>query len=273
MVQDKKSKDAKSPALIALTRLGTCRSRDPRTCSRAVHPQLFHDSLLDFPSAVPQSPTTMPASPDVRPYRTLATVFVAWKAFLLLIAAGSQVGPTYDTSSSLLTASTSGGHVPDLVTRLSSWDAIFFIKSAERGYLFEQEWAFGSALPTCIALLIRGESHFIHRLAATVLTPSSSPCLPGPHQPSRDRTPDPSHRDPLHQRLPLPLHPSSLPPRPARLGRLLRHLGPRRGPAARAFPGGSLPIRALRRKSLLPSFLLRVAVAGEELPRWLGRET
>ncbi|ROV87423.1 hypothetical protein VMCG_10718 [Cytospora schulzeri] len=107
------------------------------------------------------------------PYRTLTTVFVAWKVFLLAIAAGSQVGPTYDTSSSLLapdgaaaaaaaaatataTAPGSGlGSVGGLVTRLTSWDAIYFVRSAQRGYLFEQEWAFSSALPNCISLIIR----------------------------------------------------------------------------------------------------------------------
>lgn len=105
----------------------------------------------------------MPASQQVHPYRTLAITFVAWKAFLLAIAAGSLVGPTYDTSSSLLTASATGdghaGPVADLVTRLSSWDAIYFVKAAERGYIFEQEWAFGSALPLCISFLVRGESN------------------------------------------------------------------------------------------------------------------
>lgn len=88
--------------------------------------------------------------------------FWAWKGVLLAIAAGSQVGPSYDTSSSLLTP------YPDhqrgsflgqsLATRLTSWDAIYFVKAAQRGYLFEQEWAFGYALPTCLAFLVRGES-------------------------------------------------------------------------------------------------------------------
>ncbi|KAF3761275.1 family 76 glycosyltransferase [Cryphonectria parasitica EP155] len=45
------------------------------------------------------------------------------------------------------------GHSCGQPGRLTSWDAIYFIKAAERGYLFEQEWAFGPALPTCISLL------------------------------------------------------------------------------------------------------------------------
>lgn len=87
------------------------------------------------------------------PYRTLTTVFMAWKVLLLAIAAGSQVGPTYDTSSSLLAPDVA----PGLVTRLTSWDAIYFARSAQRGYLFEQEWAFASALPNCISLIIRSK--------------------------------------------------------------------------------------------------------------------
>lgn len=104
----------------------------------------------------------MPVEQHVRPYRTLTVAFWAWKGVLLAIAAGSQVGPSYDTSSNLLAphrdhqrASLLG---PGLATRLTSWDAIYFVRAAQRGYLFEQEWAFGYALPTCMALLVRGES-------------------------------------------------------------------------------------------------------------------
>ncbi|KUI53440.1 GPI mannosyltransferase 2 [Cytospora mali] len=95
----------------------------------------------------------MSAVQNGHPYRTLTTVFVAWKTFLFAIAAGSQVGPTYDTSSSLLAPDGATG--PSLITRLTSWDAIYFVSSAQRGYLFEQEWAFSSALPKCISYIIR----------------------------------------------------------------------------------------------------------------------
>jgi GPI mannosyltransferase 2 len=86
------------------------------------------------------------------PYITLTATFLSWKAALFAIAAGSRVGPTYDTSSSLLVPASQ----PTLLTRLSSWDAIYFLKAAERGRLFEQEWAFASALPNSISLIIRG---------------------------------------------------------------------------------------------------------------------
>ena len=88
------------------------------------------------------------------PYTPLTATFLAWKAVLFAIAAGSRVGPTYDTSSGLLVP----GSPPTFLTRLSSWDAIYFLRAAERGYLFEQEWAFGSALPNCISLIIRGNA-------------------------------------------------------------------------------------------------------------------
>lgn len=100
----------------------------------------------------------MPVLRNDRPYRTLVFVFLGWKVFLLAIAAGSQVGPTYDSSSSLVRLHDATSPVQALLTRLVSWDAIFFVKAAQRGYLFEQEWAFGPALPTCISSLIRGES-------------------------------------------------------------------------------------------------------------------
>ncbi len=102
-------------------------------------------------------------------YRSLAAVFVAWKAALLAIAVlASCAGPAYDTSADLLEAAGAGvdaywprapGHaIPSggVVSRLSSWDAIYFVQVARRGYLYEQEWAFGAGLPTAVVLLQRG---------------------------------------------------------------------------------------------------------------------
>lgn len=126
--------------------------------------------------------TTSPAS-SVRPYRTLTVAFVAWKLFLLAIAAGSQVGATYDTSSDLLTstlgsddhdASTFWVAVRHFAARLTSWDAIYFVKSAERGYVFEQEWAFGAALPKMVMLVLRGECLYLPSSSYIVLTTPST---------------------------------------------------------------------------------------------------
>lgn len=96
-----------------------------------------------------------------RPRRSLIAVFVAWKALLLLVAVGSAIGPAYDTSTTLLLsqqAPASDESALDLGTRLTRWDAIYFIENARRGYLFEQEWAFGAGLPTLIAAVVQGES-------------------------------------------------------------------------------------------------------------------
>lgn len=97
---------------------------------------------------------------ESRPRRSLIAIFVAWKALLLLVAVGSAVGPAYDTSTTLLSqqASTFDESALDLGTRLARWDAIYFIENARRGYLFEQEWAFGAGLPTVIATVVQGES-------------------------------------------------------------------------------------------------------------------
>ena len=93
------------------------------------------------------------------PYQTLIAAFLAWKGLLLAIAAGSCVGPSYDTSGSLLLSDGPANQsVPTLVTRLTSWDAIYFIQNAKRGYLFEQEWAFGLGLPSLISSVVKGRS-------------------------------------------------------------------------------------------------------------------
>ncbi|KAI0203643.1 GPI mannosyltransferase 2 [Astrocystis sublimbata] len=89
------------------------------------------------------------------PVQSLACTFVAWKAFLLAIVLGSGVGPAYDTSSTLLSTSQPSYHEStfDLATKLTRWDAIYYVQASRRGYLFEQEWAFASGLPTTISFL------------------------------------------------------------------------------------------------------------------------
>ncbi|CZR57088.1 related to Dolichyl-phosphate-mannose-protein mannosyltransferase [Phialocephala subalpina] len=88
------------------------------------------------------------------PIRKLITLFLCWKVLLLLVALCSP-GPGYDTSSNLREAS-NGKELPivldRLVNKLKRWDAIYFVKTAERGHLFEQEWAFGWGFTRVIAL-------------------------------------------------------------------------------------------------------------------------
>ncbi|KAH8156176.1 hypothetical protein CIB48_g12072 [Xylaria polymorpha] len=89
------------------------------------------------------------------PVQSLACIFLAWKAFLFAIAIGSGVSPAYDTSSTLLSTGRASYHESafDLATRLTRWDAIYYVQASRRGYLFEQEWAFASGLPTVISFL------------------------------------------------------------------------------------------------------------------------
>ncbi|KAI0400255.1 GPI mannosyltransferase 2 [Xylaria palmicola] len=91
------------------------------------------------------------------PLPSLTRIFLAWKTFLFIIAFGSGVGPAYDTSSTLLSTEQATHHEAafDLATRLTRWDAIYFIQASRRGYLFEQEWAFASGLPTVISFLAK----------------------------------------------------------------------------------------------------------------------
>ncbi|KAB5583256.1 GPI mannosyltransferase 2 [Coniochaeta sp. 2T2.1] len=97
------------------------------------------------------------------PVRTIIAVFAAWKLFLFLIAAGSTVvGPAYDTSASLALdaasagkTNSSGSAYPKVLARLTSWDAIYYTQVARRGYLYEQEWAFGSGLTIVIESVVK----------------------------------------------------------------------------------------------------------------------
>jgi hypothetical protein len=101
------------------------------------------------------------------PIASLLTLFTAWKVLLLTLAIISP-GPGYDTSTQLffrgygvnsaLPNSTSAGDL--LAQKLTRWDAVYFATSAERGYRFEQEWAFGWGLTRAIAYLAKRKSFF-----------------------------------------------------------------------------------------------------------------
>ncbi|KAL2020396.1 hypothetical protein VTK56DRAFT_8439 [Thermocarpiscus australiensis] len=96
--------------------------------------------------------------PACRPYRTLLASFAAWKLFLFAIALGSSlVGEAYDTSAGLVVQDHRAASAPaGLVARLASWDAVYFVSIARRGYRFEQEWAFGGGLPVLVRGLVSG---------------------------------------------------------------------------------------------------------------------
>lgn len=95
------------------------------------------------------------------PFRALVSVFVAWKALLLCVAWASP-GPGYDTSTNLLLPSTADTDslILNVISYTSSklvrWDALYFVRVAQRGRLFEQEWAWGLGWTKSIALIARG---------------------------------------------------------------------------------------------------------------------
>ncbi|KAI2470233.1 glycosyltransferase family 76 protein [Annulohypoxylon bovei var. microspora] len=94
------------------------------------------------------------------PIQSLLVTFLAWKTLLLAIALGNNVGSAYDTSSTLLSPGIASSHEStfDLGTKLTRWDSIYFIEASRRGYLYEQEWAFGSGLPTVISFFTQALS-------------------------------------------------------------------------------------------------------------------
>jgi GPI mannosyltransferase 2 len=96
-----------------------------------------------------------------RPVQNLVVLCVAWKLLLLFIAVFSP-GPGYDTSASLFSLNAAEGRQLPLATqyilgKLTRWDAIYFVKIADRGYVFEQEWAFGWGFTRLISLCAAGE--------------------------------------------------------------------------------------------------------------------
>ncbi|KAM0262295.1 hypothetical protein ACHAQJ_001764 [Trichoderma viride] len=89
---------------------------------------------------------------ETRPLYSLFTVFAAWKGFLLSIALGTSVSQDYDTSTSLFFEHVYGAGVnaSALATKLTRWDSLYFMQAAHGGYIYEQQWAFGAALPVAV---------------------------------------------------------------------------------------------------------------------------
>ena len=102
--------------------------------------------------------------------RLLVVLFCIWKLLLFSIIALAP-GPGYDTSSTLLVDAgspvilpTKAQHVATSVSpvfKFVRWDAIYFTEITRRGYVFEQEWAFGPGFPTAVGLLQRGISDIV----------------------------------------------------------------------------------------------------------------
>ena len=120
--------------------------------------------------------------PPLSPQRTILQTFLLHKTLLLLITLGSTLASEpYDTSAGLALAlqhprrsdalllsnrdaaggGGGGGLGRRLVARLTSWDAVYFVGVARRGYRFEQEWAFGGGLPVVVVGVVDCEFTFL----------------------------------------------------------------------------------------------------------------
>jgi phosphatidylinositol glycan class V len=98
--------------------------------------------------------------------KQLVLIFCAWKALLLLLAAFCP-GPGYDTSGLILLDASLHRHTnfnsltryDRLTLNLLRWDALYFVKAAERGQVHEQAWAFSWAYSHLLRLTGQSEEH------------------------------------------------------------------------------------------------------------------
>lgn len=94
--------------------------------------------------------------PGLHPLFGLTLIFILWKATLLLIALSSP-GPGYDTSTTLLDFPNGTSQSPGkpqqhaAISKFVRWDAIYLISIAQRGHVFEQEWAFSLGFATDVS--------------------------------------------------------------------------------------------------------------------------
>lgn len=83
------------------------------------------------------------------PRSYLTVGFLSWKVLLFSVSLLSPC-PGYDTSTTLLEGVGDSSLLP-----LIRWDAIYFTETAQRGYIFEQEWAFSWTLTRAMAFVAK----------------------------------------------------------------------------------------------------------------------
>ena len=115
------------------------------------------------------------------PFRQLLFIFCAWKSLLLLLAAFCP-GPGYDTSALILLDPAISRHqtfqdlprYDRLILNLLRWDSIYFSKTAQRGHMLEQEWAFSSAYSNLLHWTVEGKTPS-HRYSQLFIQDQLSP--------------------------------------------------------------------------------------------------
>lgn len=97
------------------------------------------------------------------PFFLLTIYFLFWKVLLIGIALTSP-GCGYDTSTTLLPLNPedsqqdfqADGDSSKWWIKFVRWDAIYFTQISLRGYLFEQEWAFGWGYTKLLSIFMQG---------------------------------------------------------------------------------------------------------------------
>ena len=97
------------------------------------------------------------------PQASLFRAFAAWKSLLLAIAVGSGVGQPYDTSTTLHNTRDlpPNSEAPwDIGSKLTRWDALYFVQTACKGYVHEQDRAFGPGSSWLMARIVQSRCFY-----------------------------------------------------------------------------------------------------------------